>query len=170
MRCLKKEEITRFLDGDLSGRETRRFEAHLQGCERCRAEFEDIKGAIDWVGQKLALLRPQELPSKAFTYPEKAVVRSRAGRKFQRVFQASVRLPVPAFALMLGIIVLLAVVLVWQNRQLTHLKSPLLTAQRQATIYLVGSDHIQTIKPKVDLDGFAPIRKPRIFVSREVVQ
>jgi predicted anti-sigma-YlaC factor YlaD len=44
------ELVTDYLEGALSRRDRRRFEAHLRGCPNCAAYFEQIKITIELTG------------------------------------------------------------------------------------------------------------------------
>lgn len=45
------ELVTDYLEGSLSRRERRRFEAHLSGCEHCREYLEQMRLTIHLTGQ-----------------------------------------------------------------------------------------------------------------------
>jgi predicted anti-sigma-YlaC factor YlaD len=45
------ELVTDYLEGKLSRRQKRRFEAHLRACPNCRAYLEQIRQTIEVLGQ-----------------------------------------------------------------------------------------------------------------------
>jgi anti-sigma factor RsiW len=45
------ELVTAYLDGGLSRRDRRRFEAHIRGCEHCTAYVEQIRVMISATGR-----------------------------------------------------------------------------------------------------------------------
>ena len=55
------ELVTDYLEGALSRRERRRFEAHLRACPNCTAYLEQIKMTIKLAGS----LEPEELSPEA---------------------------------------------------------------------------------------------------------
>ena len=52
------EVITDYLDGRLSARDRRRFEAHLTGCDGCTAYVEQMRRTIEVSGR----LRAEDIP------------------------------------------------------------------------------------------------------------
>jgi anti-sigma factor RsiW len=52
------EAITDYLEGRLSQRDRRRFEAHIEGCPHCTEYLEQMRATITATGQ----LRAQEIP------------------------------------------------------------------------------------------------------------
>jgi predicted anti-sigma-YlaC factor YlaD len=55
------ELVTDYLEGVLSRRDRRRFEAHLQGCPNCRNYLEQIRVTIELTGA----VEPEELSADA---------------------------------------------------------------------------------------------------------
>lgn len=55
------ELVTDYLEGSLSGRERRRFEAHLRACPNCSAYLEQIRITIELSGA----IEPEELTPEA---------------------------------------------------------------------------------------------------------
>ena len=55
------ELVTAYLDGALSPRMQRRFEAHLQGCPNCSAYLEQIRLTIELSGR----VEPEDLSFEA---------------------------------------------------------------------------------------------------------
>jgi len=55
------ELVTDYLEGALSRRDRRRFEAHLQGCPNCAAYLEQIKMTIQLAGT----VEPEDLTPEA---------------------------------------------------------------------------------------------------------
>jgi anti-sigma factor RsiW len=55
------ELVTDYLEGTLSRRDRRRFEAHLRACPNCTAYLEQIRMAIQLTGA----IEPEELTSQA---------------------------------------------------------------------------------------------------------
>jgi predicted anti-sigma-YlaC factor YlaD len=55
------ELVTDYLEGSLSRRQRRRFEAHLRNCPNCHAYFEQIRVAIATTGS----MEPDELDPAA---------------------------------------------------------------------------------------------------------
>jgi anti-sigma factor RsiW len=57
------ELVTDYLDGALSRRDRRRFEAHLRACPNCSAYLEQIRATIALSGS----LKPEDLTPEART-------------------------------------------------------------------------------------------------------
>ncbi len=55
------ELVTEYLEGSLSRRDRRRFEAHLRGCPNCSAYLEQIKVTIEMTGT----VEPDDLTPEA---------------------------------------------------------------------------------------------------------
>jgi anti-sigma factor RsiW len=55
------ELVTDYLEGTLSRRDRRRFEAHLQACPNCSTYLEQIKETIELTGQ----VEPDDLTPQA---------------------------------------------------------------------------------------------------------
>jgi anti-sigma factor RsiW len=55
------ELVTDYLEGALSRRDRRRFEAHLKACPNCAAYLEQIKITIQLTGQ----IEPEDLTAEA---------------------------------------------------------------------------------------------------------
>jgi len=55
------ELVTDYLEGSLSGRERRRFEAHLRACPNCSAYLEQIRMTIELSGA----IEPEDLTPEA---------------------------------------------------------------------------------------------------------
>ncbi len=55
------ELVTAYLEGALSRRERRRFEAHLKGCPNCSAYLEQIRITIQLSGS----IEPEDLTNEA---------------------------------------------------------------------------------------------------------
>ena len=55
------ELVTDYLEGGLSRRDRRRFEAHLRGCTNCRAYLEQIRTTIQLTGA----IEPDDLTPEA---------------------------------------------------------------------------------------------------------
>jgi len=52
LRCQEVVElVTDYLEGALSGRDRRRFEAHIAGCENCTRYLAQMRRTIDSVGR-----------------------------------------------------------------------------------------------------------------------
>lgn len=54
------ELITDYLEDELPGRDRRRFEAHLTGCDGCDAYFEQMRRTISLTGR----LRAEDVPAE----------------------------------------------------------------------------------------------------------
>jgi anti-sigma factor RsiW len=55
------ELVTDYLEGTLSRRDRRRFEAHLRACPNCSAYLQQIKMTIAWTGA----IEPDDLTPEA---------------------------------------------------------------------------------------------------------
>ncbi len=62
MRCQELvEAITSYLEGTMAGADVARFEAHLEGCDACRAYLAQMRGTIAALGH----LPPESLSPRA---------------------------------------------------------------------------------------------------------
>jgi anti-sigma factor RsiW len=57
------ELVTDYLEGTLSARDRRRFEAHLRTCPNCSAYLRQIKATIELTGT----IEPEDLSPEAMT-------------------------------------------------------------------------------------------------------
>jgi anti-sigma factor RsiW len=78
-----QEDLSAFLDGQLTRRERARVERHLQQCATCRADLEALRGTV-------VLLRtmPQLRPPRSFLLPASEAVRQRQVRREQLAYVA----------------------------------------------------------------------------------
>ena len=62
LRCQEVVElVTDYLEGALSSRDRRRFEAHIAGCEDCTRYLEQLRRTIDTVGRLPRETLPDEM-------------------------------------------------------------------------------------------------------------
>jgi anti-sigma factor (TIGR02949 family) len=62
LRCQEVVElVTDYLEGALSARDRRRFEAHIAGCEHCTRYLEQLRRTIATVGRLPRETLPDEL-------------------------------------------------------------------------------------------------------------
>lgn len=178
MKCLNKTTLSLYVDNELPQHRQNEIDAHLHSCPKCKAVLLEIKTEIEFTGAKLELLKPGSIPQKDFipsppteepaTYPtiypaKKPGIIS----GIKETLKTSVRIPVPTFGVLLGIIVIMAIGLFIQNQKISQLKSPLHAARNQPTLYMVSESKIQSVPLEADLTGFQPITKPKVFVAKE---
>jgi hypothetical protein len=73
-------------------------------------------------------------------------------------------------ALILVLVLFMGALLFIQGQKISQLKSPLTTAGQQTTLYLISENRIQSVSLETDLAGFEPIKKPKIFVTKEAIK
>lgn len=168
MKCLSKEILNRYQDGELSQKEITRVEAHLKACPACSLKLQEISQEITLIQENLELLKPQSIPETVFTPSPARIEKYTPGfaKRWAEVIKSSIRVPVPTFALLLVIIFFMAVGLLLQERKISELESPLLAAKRQTTLYLISENRIQSVSLDAELEGFEPIKQPKIFVQK----
>ncbi len=167
MKCINKETFTLYLDNELPANKRKNVEVHLESCQKCREQLQAIKKDTAFIQAKLELVKPRYIPEKAFT-PTRAVEKKPGiMTRMKKALKSSIRVPVPAMAFMLVLVLFMGVVLVIQGQKISQLKSPLTAAQQQTTLYLISENRIQSVSLEADLAGFEPIKKPKIFVAKE---
>jgi anti-sigma-K factor RskA len=57
-KCKRTDDVAAFAMGAMDEHETRRFESHIEGCERCAAELEWIRPAVDALPESVAQVSP----------------------------------------------------------------------------------------------------------------
>jgi hypothetical protein len=172
MKCLSKEILTRYYDKELPGNEINRVAAHLENCQTCKHKLLELKKEITFIEKKLELLNPPTIPSTVFTPTPTRTTQNKPGfvSRWADIIKSSIRVPVPTFALLLVLVCLMAVGLFLQERKIARLESPLLAAKRQTTLYLISENRIQSVSLDAELEGFEPIKKPKIFVQKEKIK
>lgn len=166
MKCLNKAALTHYFDKQLPDNRMEAIKDHLVGCPVCMGLLQTVREEAELVTGKLELLKPQIVPDVAFS-PAGAAKRSGILTMLKEFIASTVRVPAPAMAFLLGVILLMGAVLFIQGRKISQLKSPLAAAKQQTTLYLVSNTRIQSVSLDADLEGFEPIKKPKIFVSKE---
>ncbi len=79
------EELSAYLDGELSPRERAALKAHLERCSRCREELVSLRAVSQLVGSL-----PQVQPSQAFSQALGREISAHGRRRWLR--------PIPLFA------------------------------------------------------------------------
>lgn len=170
MKCLNKTTLTLYVDNELPEHLRNEIDLHLHSCPKCQRLLREIKTEIEFTGAKLELLKPETIPDGTFISPPAAAAPTRKPGIFtgiKEMLKTSVRIPVPTFAVLAAVFVLMAVGLFIQNQKISRLKSPFLAAKRQPTLYMVSENKIQSVPLEADLSGFQPIAKPKVFVAKE---
>jgi predicted anti-sigma-YlaC factor YlaD len=168
MKCLGKEILTHYYDRELTQKDIDRVDAHLKKCPACSQMLQDIQKEITLTDTKLLLLKPHNIPDTPFTpIPARsAKAKTRPGKSWPELAKSAIRVPIPAFALLVLLVCLMAVGLFMQERKISRLQSPILAAKRQTTLYLISENRIQSLSLDAELEGFEPIKKPKIFVQK----
>lgn len=170
MKCLNKTTLTLYVDNELPEHQRNEIDTHLHSCPKCQRLLREIKTEIEFTGAKLELLRPESIPDSTFIPSSAAAAFKRKPGIFTGIkdmLKTSVRIPVPTFAILAAVFVLMAVGLFIQNQKISELKSPLMAAKRQPTLYMVSENKIHSVPLEADLTGFQPIAKPKVFVAKE---
>jgi len=169
MKCPNKITLTQYVDNELPEHLRNHIDTHLLSCPKCRELLEEIKAEIELTAAKLELLKPGEIPGNIFIPSSTKAPAAKPGiiPGIKNMLKSSVRVPVPTFAVLAAVIVFMAVGLVIQDNKIAELKSPLLAAKKQPTLYMVSESKIQSVSLESDLTGFQPIAKPRVFVVKE---
>ncbi len=170
MKCLNKITLTRYVDNELPEHQRKSIDTHLDSCRKCKDILREINIEIELTGTKLELLKPESIPDQPFNpSPSTKASTTKPGviAGIKETLKTSVRIPVPTFAVLAAVFVLMAIGLFIQSQKISELKSPLLAAQKQPTLYLVSESKIQSVPLEADLSGFQPITKPKVFVAKE---
>ncbi len=172
MKCPSKEILTRFTDHELPGEEGRKLSFHLDQCPACKKQLQTLRREISLVSRKLDTLKPTAIPETEFS-PMKLLPPAEPVKHIRQrlldIFHTHVRIPVPAMASLLVLVFVLGTVLLLQTGKTgkqppAHFQSQ---PHSQSTFFVVDKDKIETVTLDADLTGFKPIKKPRIFVTKE---
>lgn len=171
MKCLKKEILTRYADNELPEARRNAVESHLEECTVCQKTLAIVKQETAFVGNKLDILRPEDVTVPVF-HPTMAAARREKKHRphsIKDMFNSSIRIPIPAMAIMIIMVIFMGLLLFLQNRKIEKLESPL--HMKQPALYILSENKLQTINlDKKELKGFKPIKKPKIFVNKEPVK
>jgi anti-sigma factor RsiW len=158
MKCQNEKILTMYLDHQLAAEKAAMVEEHIGTCSHCREEVKRIHQDIDFIGEKLGLLRPEAIPQKEFARPETAPDKANGFvGAVRHWFDVSIQVPITAMMIFILILAALIVGLVLQNRELSRIKKPYLIAKQEAEFILL--DEVA--------EGYEPVEEPRIFVARE---
>ena len=83
------ELLNDYLDGELSGAQEKKLEQHLEGCESCQGELEDLRQTLDIMGS----LRKVEPPTEFVGKVQQRINKRSRGRFFGGQEKLLVRIP-----------------------------------------------------------------------------
>lgn len=169
MKCLNKTTLTLYADNELPEHQRNEIDTHLHSCSKCKEILREIKTEIELANKGMELLIPESIPGKPFVPSSTTSSAKKPGifTGIKGMLKTSVRIPVPTFAVLAAVFVLMAVGLFIQGQKISELKSPLPAAKKQPTLYMVSESKIQSVPLEADLSGFQPIAKPKVFVSKD---
>lgn len=159
MRCLKKRTLRQYIDNEFSQKRKNKIEVHLANCAKCAGKVETLKERSGFIRGKIENLGPTSIPERDFVYPQKT--RRRSAPSF-------IRLPVPVFSLMIGIIFIMAAGLFLQGQKISRMKAPGLIAAEKSAYDIAPRDNYNNIFIKLDLEDYRPVKNPKITILKEV--
>jgi hypothetical protein len=71
MKCLTRETLQRYIDGELDGAERQTTERHLEQCSACSARVDVLRSEIAILHQHIARLTPEAPPVPGFVSPQR---------------------------------------------------------------------------------------------------
>lgn len=162
MNCLTEKRLREYLDNELRGRELSRADNHLDACESCRERLAEMRGQAERVRCFMTRLDPYALPLLDYN-------RLRPGRRHpvRRLLHARVGLPVPLLAGLVVLILVMAGVVLFQQRAITRLSSRSDAPPRRLEIMIGSGTSIQNLTLDLDMSGYTPVKNPTIRIVKE---
>ena len=181
MRCVRRQRLFDYLNGELSRGERADVDSHLSSCEKCRKTLRELEERVRSVKQAVSKMDPWALPDVSLPGFEMEEPASAAGRsKVRAPMGPSWRLRTVPWAAFSGaaLMMLAAILILWprkdviENRagfdfQSFHLESVFLTDAKEdwdekrlyLTIYDEETGQMEIIKTSLNEDN----------ITREVV-
>ena len=154
MKHLKRYEIQMLLDGELSSKKKERVKTHLSQCGQCSELKEEIEGQIGQLKSAVSNLDPGSVQIPDLKLSE---------RKELKPEKRYVRIPTPAFAVMVGLILVMGVAILFQNISFRNTDDK---NQHNSEINYVKlqSGGTETIVPvSLDFSGYELLDRPKII-------
>ncbi len=123
-----RDQLSAYIDGALDSAATRRLQVHLEECEECRADLEQLRSTV-------AALRglPEAQVPRSFTLsPERAAVRRPAVPAARLAFGA--RIAVAGVAVALAAVLVVDLGDLGGNGATEEVSAPQMTAEREANV------------------------------------
>ncbi len=157
MKHLKRFKIQLFIDNELSNEECKIAETHLAECKECKSVETNIRKKISFLKNVIAESGVERTPEMKFV-PE---IPKEISRK-----KKYIRLPVPVFAAMIGIIVFMGLMLLFNGNQAKG-SIPEIEGKSIVNYVRVESESSREISSiNLDLSEYSAIKKPKIRVIK----
>ena len=159
MEHLKRSKIQMFIDNELSNEDYKIVETHLAECKECKSVETDIRKKILFLKNVIAESGVERIPEMEFV-PE---IQKDNIRKKQYI-----RLPVPVFAAMIAGILIMGMILLFQNISLEG-KDGIKKGRLVVNYVKLETNNKEQIIPlTLDLSGYELLEKPIIKIIRRV--
>ena len=157
MKHLKRYEIQMLLDGEVSHKKKEKAEAHLSQCSQCREMKEKVQEQVVQLKSALSDMDPGDVGIADLDLSDKKEIKPK--RKY-------VRIPVPAFAAMLVMILFLGTLLVYQSFQGSKEGDPREIIPAVQYVKFESEDSMKIKAVQLDLSDYSIIKKPRVMVIK----
>jgi anti-sigma factor RsiW len=165
MKCLKQNQLQAYMDKEMPAVQAKETKTHLESCARCSRAMEALKSQIRLVRGHLDMLNPKEIEEKPLG---EILHHIRTELKTRRRMTPVIRVPVPIMALLVVVLVTMGALLYHQHQKIAALeKYPFMTANAKTTLYVVNEHRIETRALDIDLEGFQPISKPKVYKEKD---
>lgn len=159
MTHLKRYKIQMYIDNELSDVKRKKTEHHLAECHRCKEYEKQIRAEINTIKKNIQNYNIPEIPELNFN----------PGEKKQKFKNSYIRIPVPVFSLMVGLILVMGLMLLLRKDKIDTFsdqnnikKMPVLNYVR-----LESENSSRILSVDLDLSNYKFIKKPKIRIIRE---
>lgn len=159
MKHLKRYQIQMYIDKGLSESKRKKTEQHLAECHICKEYEKDIRKEIYLLKKNIKNHKPVDKPVLNFN----PVVKK---QKFKNSY---IRIPVPVFSLMVGLILVMGLMLLTRSDKTDEFSVQNTDKIKQVFNYvkLESKNSNKIISVDLDLSEYKFIKKPKIRVIRE---
>lgn len=167
MKCLKKSQLITYIDNEMPAEQAAGVKKHLETCETCGRAAQALQTRVQLLRNRLDILEPREVEEK----PVGEIlhqIRKRKSSRARRLMKPAIRVPVPVMAMLIVMFVAMGALLLHQHQKIADMeKYPFMSANAKTTLYVVNDHRIETRALDIDLEGFQPISKPKVYKEKE---
>lgn len=170
MRCITRETVQTWADGEISGKARKKIEAHLLHCPICQELVKVREKERAQILGKLSKLNPEEIRLGEFRGDGNRMIHIVQVPLWRRMWSSSVRIPIPLATFFIIIFLGLCINSLghWPRKD-SGFQSSLLSGAK-TTLFLSTADSTQAFDLAIDLTGYVPISKPNALFFKEAVK
>lgn len=164
MKCLKREEVQAYLDGQMDEQCLSEIKKHLAECPRCRQGLEAARSIVRWARQALASLEPDMVPDwQPGTWKK---MPRRSGNPWRFLWKP-VAVPAGLLALVLAAWAALLAVYIARRPEPARPFPAEEPAWPRSMLTVVAGGISRQFPIDIDLSQYKAVKDPKIFVFKE---